>query len=84
MCYSCNGCGQCGNGRVKKGPSREDLPGFCKACGKLNGPESAACGWCGAELGRVRLEVGWSEKGSLASASRVVFDKERKGESHVF
>ena len=59
MCgYACTSCGKCGKKRNGNLPTLFDAPGYCIACGFLNGPSSAECKKCGNPLGRNRAERG--------------------------
>ena len=51
MCgYACVNCGRCKGEAPAFSIDLENVPGYCAACGTINGPLDEACGECGAAL----------------------------------
>ena len=51
MCgYACVNCGRCRGETSAFAASMDRVPGYCAACGTLNGPSAKTCASCGAEI----------------------------------
>ena len=51
MCgYACVNCGRCRGETSAFAASMDRVPGYCTACGTLNGPSAKTCASCGAEI----------------------------------
>ena len=49
MCgYACVNCGRCRGEVSAFASSMDKVPGYCAACGTLNGPSAKTCSTCGA------------------------------------
>ena len=52
MCgYAWMNCGRCGKKPARPKPALEEVPGYCNACGHMNGPTAKRCKACGSRLG---------------------------------
>ena len=74
MCgYACVNCGRGRGETAAFAASMDRVPGYCAACGTLNGPSAKTCASCGAEIDadavakRVRDDYLGKHRGGSAS-----------------